>query len=221
MMRTCRVLLCLALALFATPAWARNTARFALVIGNNRPLGVSARELRYADDDAVLTERLLRQAGVHTKLLVTLDADSRRSLGTVRSDGPARRGAIEQAYGELVKAMVAAQARGDAVEFILFYSGHGDVDRGQGFVVLEDERLSRSLLFALLSRSPEAHAKSCCVEHTPASPRTQASRRSRSCASFTPSRAAVVRTYRVVPVRLRARPAAAPATLAAERSLRA
>lgn len=154
MTRVVGALLCLLLVAMTAPAWARTTARFALVIGNNQPASATARVLRYADDDAVLTERLLREAGVHTKLLVTLDADSRRVLGDVTASGPARREALERAFAELVLAMTAARERGDAVEFMLFYSGHGDVDRGQGFVVLEDEKLSRSLLFSLLSRSP-------------------------------------------------------------------
>ncbi len=143
-----------ALLLLAAPAQARAPQRFALVVGNNRPFDASARTLRYADDDAVLTERLLREAGVRTKLLVTLDADSRRSLGGVESAGPPRREPLERAFSELAQQMTQARRRGDAVEFVFFYSGHGDVDRGQGFVVLEDGKLSRGLLFSLLSRSP-------------------------------------------------------------------
>jgi hypothetical protein len=156
MSRIAACLLFLVFVFAAGPSAARTLERFALVIGNNRPLDATARTLRYADDDAVLTERLLREAGVHTKLLVTLDADSRRSLGSVNADGPARRGPIERAFGELVQAMTAVRRRGDAVEFLLFYSGHGDVDRGQGFVVLEDAKLSRAALSSLLSRSPAA-----------------------------------------------------------------
>ena len=40
---------------------------------------------------------------------------------------------------------------------MIFYSGHGDVDHGEGFVVLEDRRLTRTMLYALLARSPAAH----------------------------------------------------------------
>jgi hypothetical protein len=154
MTRFLGLLFALGVTLLEAHAFAREPARFALLVGNNQPLDASTRTLRYADDDAVFTARLLREARVETRLLVTLDADSRRELGDVRAFGPARRAALERAFGELERAMKAARARGEIVEFLLFYSGHGDVDRGEGFVVLEDQKLSRSLLFSLLSRSP-------------------------------------------------------------------
>ena len=53
--------------------------------------------------------------------------------------------------------MRARAAQGEVVELLIFYSGHGDVDRGEGFVVLEDRRLTRTMLYALLARSPAAH----------------------------------------------------------------
>jgi hypothetical protein len=53
-------------------------ARFAIVIGNNRPEDATRPVLRYADDDAVATHRLFVEAGVDSLLLARLDDQSRR-----------------------------------------------------------------------------------------------------------------------------------------------
>ena len=47
-----------------------DVARFAIVIGNNQPEKLGSSVLRYADDDAVATHRLLVEAGVDSTLLV-------------------------------------------------------------------------------------------------------------------------------------------------------
>jgi hypothetical protein len=127
-------------------------ARFAVVIGNNRA-EPSSRDLtlRYADDDAAATHRLLREAGVHSVLLTTFDADSERMANSQRADGPA-------SWAELARVLdgVFAKMRGaeGGAELFLFYSGHGDVAHGEGYVVLEDRRLTRRMLYQLLARSP-------------------------------------------------------------------
>ena len=57
---------------------------------------------------------------------------------------------------ELFSAMRAQADAGVGSELFLFYSGHGDVDHGEGYVLLEDRRLTRGDLYALLARSPAA-----------------------------------------------------------------
>ena len=76
--------------------------RFALVVGNNRPLTSDGTTLHYADDDAVATHRLLLEAGVDSVLLTALDSDSERLLRGARAPERPRREELERAYASLV-----------------------------------------------------------------------------------------------------------------------
>jgi hypothetical protein len=140
----------------ACPALAAESpvARFAIVIGNDAPERRDGVTLRYADDDAVATHRLLRQAGVESLLLATLDSDSRRFYPGLQPDGAPSERDLDRAFDALTQRMRRAAEGGFATELYFFYSGHGDVDAGEGYVVLEGGRLTRSKLYGLLSRSP-------------------------------------------------------------------
>lgn len=129
-------------------------ARFAIVIGNNRAASERAGALRFADDDALAAHQLLVGAGVHSVLLTRLD-DASRELhpGTV-PDGLPRWTDLVAAFDRLVADMRRERAAGHTVELFLFYSGHGDVEHGEGYVLLEDQHFTRSLLAGLLERSP-------------------------------------------------------------------
>jgi hypothetical protein len=140
----------------ADAAPADPVARFAIVIGNNRPEAAGVPSLRYADDDAVATHELLRAAGVESMLLARLDEDSRRLHPAVAPAGAPRGDDLDRVFSALTARMQQRAARGETVELLLFYSGHGDVAAGEGYVVLEDRRLTRSALHALLARSPAA-----------------------------------------------------------------
>jgi hypothetical protein len=152
----------IALGLSARPAFAdaQPLARFAIVIGNDSPERGERGEqgegesLRYADDDAIATHRLLRQAGVDSVLLVSLDADTRRLYPQLQPDGTPSERDLEGKFTAMLPKMRRAREQGLATELYLFYSGHGDVDAGEGYVVLEDGRLTRTKLYALLARSP-------------------------------------------------------------------
>lgn len=148
----------LATLLFACFAPRRASAaevrRFALVIGNNRAESSTDERLRYADDDAVETHLLLAQANVESLLFVTPDAATLGLHPGLAIAGPARWEAIERGFLLLSRHIAQAAAAGARTELILFYSGHGDVEAGEGYVVLERQRLTRSLLFELLARSP-------------------------------------------------------------------
>lgn len=145
-----------ALLSLSSPGWSteQQAERFAIVIGNNRPDKDDETRLRYADDDAISTHRLLLEAGVRSVLLTRLDQDSRILHGNVSVAGPPRHANLQRAFDELATRMRAAGKRGQTTELMLFYSGHGDVARGEGYVVLEDRRLTRTALFGILSRSP-------------------------------------------------------------------
>jgi len=136
--------------------WAKPHAveRFAIVIGNNLPLTPSSPKLRYADDDAVSTQLLLLDAGVDSLLLASPDADTQRMFSQVKAFAAPTSEALERAFAGLSTRMRTALARGSEVDFLFFYSGHGEVDQGEGFVLLDNARLTRSLLFSLLLRSP-------------------------------------------------------------------
>jgi len=126
------------------------------VIGNDRPETSATPTLRYADDDAVATHQLLVEAGVHSVLLARLDDDTRRFHPAVVPDGLPRGAAFDAAVERLFAQMRQVRARGGRAELFIYYSGHGDVEGGEGYVLLEDRRLFRRDLYAMLVRSPAA-----------------------------------------------------------------
>jgi hypothetical protein len=129
--------------------------RFAIVIGNNRPETAATPTLRYADDDALATHRLLGQAGVDSVLLARLDDATARLHPDVAPDGRPTWRDLEARLRDLAARMRAAAAAGADTELMVFYSGHGDVANGEGYVVLEDARLTRTRLYdEVLARSP-------------------------------------------------------------------
>lgn len=150
----CLTVLCL---LFPARAWGADVARFALVIGSNRAETSASDRLRYADDDAIATHQLLVDAGVQSLLLVAPDEPTRRLNASLRPDGVPRIADIERSFARLAVAIQQVAQRGRPTELLLFFSGHGDVDGGEGYVILQDARWTRSALFALLKRSPAHH----------------------------------------------------------------
>jgi hypothetical protein len=160
-MRWLVVLACLplcrpAMATESAPAGigAESVARFAVVIGRNEPEDPGQGVLRYADDDAIAMHDLLEEAGVRSLLLVSPDADT-ASLHKLDHTEKPTLAAVLAAFGRLAKEIQAAKALGKRTELTLFYSGHGDVADGEGFVVLDGGRLTRTaLLESVIARSP-------------------------------------------------------------------
>jgi hypothetical protein len=131
------------------------TARFAVVIGNNTSDSPKVKHLRYADDDAIATHRLLEQAGVESTLLVNPDAETRRLHPDLVPGGPPARERLLALFQGLAARMRELKDRGGEVEFLLIYSGHGNVAHGEGYIVLEGGKLTRRDLYAeILSKSP-------------------------------------------------------------------
>lgn len=81
----------LALAAVATPVQAQATARFGLVLGNNAPQDNRRTPLSYADDDALMTHRLLTEAHVDSTLLVLLDHPTVEQWPETQSRTPSQR----------------------------------------------------------------------------------------------------------------------------------
>ncbi len=127
-------------------------SRFAIVVGTNRPDDEGSAPLRYADDDALAMHRLLEEAGVDSRLLTVLDADTAKLHPDVSPPAPTAE-ALRAAFAERIDAMKRADG---PVELLFFYSGHGGVAHGEGYVVLEEEgRLFRSTLHQeLIAASP-------------------------------------------------------------------
>lgn len=148
-----RPILCaIVLALGAASAVADDGARYALVIGFNESDDGKTERLQYADDDAVATHLLLRDAGVHSVLLTTLDTDSHQLHTNIEVDGPPTLALIQEHFARLAEKMRSDQSP----ELLIFYSGHGNVEYGEGYVVLAGGRLTRTGLYELLGKSPAA-----------------------------------------------------------------
>lgn len=135
---------------------AKPARRFVLIIGSNHTLDDTQAPLRFADDDAATMAELMVQTGADTELVTTFDQDSQAVFSELvsRAHRPNPQG-VERAFSGLLTRMEAAKERGDLVELLIYYSGHGDVGPdGQGFLTLEGGKLTRHGLFAgLLSRS--------------------------------------------------------------------
>ncbi len=128
------------------------TQTFALVIGSNRALSDAVPRLRFADDDAVTMSNLLVEAGVSTRLLVQLDPDTRELNPTLKAPRPTA-AELERAVVQLAADIQRARLAGKRTELVIFYSGHGDVAAGEGYVTLEDDRLRRAQLYRILQRT--------------------------------------------------------------------
>lgn len=120
--------------------------RFAIVIGNNHSNQPDTLDLRYADDDAIAMHALLTDAGVDSVLLVRPDADTREQSGRAAAAGAPRWRDLVGQLGALEGRIRAANAAGAATSLLVFYSGHGNVEHGEGYVELEDTHLTRTLL---------------------------------------------------------------------------
>jgi hypothetical protein len=135
----------------AVPVTPPPPARFAIVVGNNRAHGVET--LRYADDDALAMQSLFLDADVDSRLLTTFDDATRELYPLASSAGAPTLAELERELAAVRAAIVASIARGTTTEFYFFYSGHGDVEGGEGRLILEDHALSRGELYDLLKAS--------------------------------------------------------------------
>lgn len=138
-----------------TPTMARRGAtelgaevsRFALIIGVNQASDPSLPRLRYADDDAARYDALFRALDFRTFLLARFDSNTERVHREVAGEADLPRAKELSAAVELLaSAAMRARERGRRVLLYLVYAGHGQVERREGFVLLEDRRLSGAML---------------------------------------------------------------------------
>jgi hypothetical protein len=116
-------------------------AVFALIVGVNRSVDSGLAPLAYADDDAALYLELFRSLGAHAVLLSSFDENTRRlhPQAVAEAKEPTRREMVSSAQALSVAVM---QARRRGVQTILYvvYAGHGNAERGEGYVSLQDGR---------------------------------------------------------------------------------
>ena len=131
---------------------------FGVIVGHNGALGDGRADLRYADDDAARMYELLQAGGVDAQLLTTFDAVSQEVFGSLLAQTrPPTLAEVERAVAKVRDQVDAAVAKGEQPEVYFFYSGHGDVEDGEGFVGLDGGRLRRRDLYRLVIDGLPAH----------------------------------------------------------------
>jgi len=122
-------------------------ALFVVVVGVNRSVDQNLPTLRYADDDAARYFDLFRLLGARTYVLGRLDADTRRLHPQAAAEAQLPR---HQALTKVIEQVRADVERARALKlrtaFYFIYAGHGGVASGEGYVGLEDARLSGTRL---------------------------------------------------------------------------
>ncbi|MCA9695021.1 MAG: caspase family protein, partial [Myxococcales bacterium] len=143
------------------PKDSQTVRRYALVIGANDTRSRAQAPLRFADDDAARIAELLAELGVEAALLTTFDKDSQAVFGELVAEARSpSRTQVLATHRELKRRMEQAKAAGARVEYLIYYSGHGDVGPdGQGYLTLAGgQQLTRHDLFVeLLGTSPADH----------------------------------------------------------------
>lgn len=141
----------------AVAPMAAHADSFALIVSNNRSLDLGRPDLRYADDDGVKYYELFASLASeeHVVLLTEPDADTRRLFpdATAAAARPTRDNVLAAAT-RLAAEIRATREAGRDAEFYFVFAGHGDVDRGQGFLELADGPFRASDVEALLAQIP-------------------------------------------------------------------
>lgn len=122
----------------------KGKAVFAVVVGVNKSVDKNLAALHYADDDAVKYSELFKLLGAKVYLLSRLDkATSRLYKRAVSAATTPRMADLKRIISIVKKDVAKARARKLKTELYFVYAGHGNVrDRGDGYISLEDERLT-------------------------------------------------------------------------------
>jgi len=122
---------------------------FAIVVTNNHSAQLGRPDLRYADDDGAKYYAVLGMLAPpeHLHLLTDFDRDTRGLFPELvpLAAAPTRR-AVADAAEDVAKRARAALAAGRTVDVYFVFAGHGDVDRGAGFLELADGPLTAEAL---------------------------------------------------------------------------
>jgi hypothetical protein len=155
-------LVCAFVSFSATPRCAAGEetgpATFALIIGSNVSVDRDLPALKYADDDAARYLDLFRLLGARTYLLSRLDDNTRRLHAQAAAEAlEPRREVFEKTLAQV--GVDVAQARDRHLDTTLYviYAGHGSVENGEGYITLEDMRISGGDLARFLGAIPATH----------------------------------------------------------------
>ncbi len=131
-------------------------AQFSLHIGVNAPPeGSELPTLHFADDDAWRMQTFFAQTSEHSEWLTVVDASTRRRDAARRlAPPPPTQREVGRALGRLRQRMAAATARGQAVDFVVTFAGHGVLANGTVQLALLDGFLSQAF-FDDLATWPE------------------------------------------------------------------
>ncbi len=125
---------------------------FALVIGSNQSVDEQLEPLRYADDDAARWSELLHALGAQVVVLARPDENTRALHPKLEARAPTR-AELDAAVSELGAKVAQARAQGRSTALFVTYAGHGNVKDGEGYLTLEDARLSaQELVDALFAK---------------------------------------------------------------------
>lgn len=133
---------------------------FALVVTNNRGGALGRPDLRYADDDGARYYELFATLAPadHIALLSDFDRDTARLFPALVpiASSPSRAN-VAAAARAIASQVVAAVRAGDTADFYFVFAGHGDVDRGRGFLQLTDGMFAAADLDALVGSIHATH----------------------------------------------------------------
>jgi hypothetical protein len=149
------------LLLIPTLCLAAPRERFVLIVGNNTSATLGRPPLQFADDDAAKYFTVFRMLapGAHVRVLTELDKDTARLFPQVRDSAePPTRARLRLAFDEIATRARQAAAQGMQSELFFLFAGHGDVDKGKGFLELADGAFTADELEEQLSRLPVQRA---------------------------------------------------------------
>jgi len=118
-------------------------AGYALIVTNNRSQSTARPDLHYADDDGVQYAELFRDllGPERVTLLTQLDAETAALSPKVQAEAPTHAN-LDAAVTRLAEQLRKLHAAGEQSVVYLVFAGHGDLDRGQGYLDLADGRLT-------------------------------------------------------------------------------
>ena len=130
-------------------------ATFALLIGSNVSVDRDLPPLKYADDDAARNLDLFRLLGARTYLLSRLDENTRRLHPQAAAEAlEPRRAVFEKTMAQIGSDVAQARDRHLETELYVMYAGHGNVENGEGYITLEDMRITGEELARFLQSIP-------------------------------------------------------------------
>lgn len=171
----CILTVCISLRVAATPLVSPTTpsgakahkdrATFALIIGVNRSVDKDLRQLRYADDDAARYFELFRLLGARTYLLTRMDENTRRLHTQAVAEAVEPDAAnLKRTVGQIAADVQRARQRGVRTVLYVVYAGHGRSKGEEGYVSLENRRLTGQVIAKEILGPAGAHESHLIVD---------------------------------------------------------